>query len=95
MSRRPKRAAFTGRRRTHETAPAERSHAMTATPNPATMTVTQTAAVLGISRSSAYECVRLGMIPSIRLGRRIVVPTQAIDELLASPNQARGTAAEH
>lgn len=57
---------------------------MRTTPNPATMTVTQTAKVLGISRSSAYECVRLGTIPSIRLGRRIVVPTRAIDALLAS-----------
>lgn len=57
---------------------------MTTTTNPATMTVTQTATVLGISRSSAYECVRLGSIPSIRLGRRIVVPRRAIDALLAS-----------
>lgn len=52
--------------------------------NPATMTVTQAATVLGISRSSAYECVRLGTIPSIRLGRRIVIPRRSLDELLAS-----------
>ena len=57
---------------------------MTTTSNAATMTVTETATVLGISRSSAYECVRLGSIPSIRLGRRIVVPTQAINALLGS-----------
>ena len=57
---------------------------MTTTSNAATMTVTETATVLGISRSSAYECVRLGSIPSIRLGRRIVVPTQAIHALLGS-----------
>ena len=50
----------------------------------ATMTVSQTAVVLGISRWSAYECVREGSIPSIRLGRRIVVPRRAIDELLAT-----------
>jgi len=49
-----------------------------------TMTVTETANVLGISRSSAYECVRLGSIPSIRLGRRIVVPRRAVEELLAT-----------
>ena len=49
-----------------------------------TMTVTETANVLGISRSSAYECVRLGAIPSIRLGRRIVVPRRAVEELLAT-----------
>jgi excisionase family DNA binding protein len=53
-----------------------------------TMTVSQTASVLGISRSSAYECVRYGSIPSIRLGRRIVVPRRAIDELLAAASLA-------
>lgn len=57
---------------------------MSTRPNPATMTVTQTATVLGISRSSAYECVRRGVIPSLRLGRRIVVPTTAIEALLDS-----------
>jgi excisionase family DNA binding protein len=50
--------------------------------NRVTMTVGETANVLGISRSSAYECVRLEAIPSIRLGRRIVVPRRAVDELL-------------
>jgi len=67
---------------------------MATTSKAATMTVTETAAVLGISRSSAYECVRLGSIPSIRLGRRIVVPTQAIDALLGSvaPNPEHNTA---
>jgi len=48
----------------------------------ATMTVTQAATVLGISRTAAYECVRRGEIPSLRLGGRIIVPTQAVEELL-------------
>lgn len=63
---------------------------MNTTSSAATMTVTETATVLGISRSSAYECVRLGSIPSIRLGRRIVVPTRAIDALLASAMPSEG-----
>jgi excisionase family DNA binding protein len=46
------------------------------------MTVTETAALLGISRTTAYECVRTGDLPALRLGGRIVVPTQAIDDLL-------------
>lgn len=50
----------------------------------ATMTVSQTAIMLGISRTTAYECVRRGSIPSIRLGGRIIVPTQAIEQLLAT-----------
>lgn len=48
----------------------------------ATMTVSQAATVLGISRASAYECVRAGSIPSLRLGRRIVVPVRALEALL-------------
>ena len=57
-----------------------------------TMNVTEAANVLGISRSSAYECIRLGTIPSIRLGRRIVVPRRAVEELLESASH-RGLAA--
>jgi excisionase family DNA binding protein len=52
------------------------------TSSPRTMTVTQAAAVLGISRTTAYECVRTGDLPALRLGGRIVVPKQWIDELL-------------
>ena len=42
------------------------------------MTVEETAGVYGISRASAYEGVRTGEIPSIRVGRRILVPTAAV-----------------
>ena len=47
-----------------------------------TYTVDETAALLGISRSSAYECVRRGEIPSVRFGRRIVVLRDVLDRLL-------------
>jgi excisionase family DNA binding protein len=39
-----------------------------------TVTVTQAAVMLGISRTSAYERVRRGEIPTVRLGRRLLVP---------------------
>jgi excisionase family DNA binding protein len=55
------------------------------------MTVTETAAMLGISRSSAYECVRTGSIPSIRLGRRIVIPKQAVARILDVASQVPAT----
>ncbi len=48
------------------------------------MTVTEAAIALGISRSSAYECVRTGDLPALRLGGRIIVPIQAIDQMLES-----------
>ena len=50
----------------------------------ATVTVTEAAHVLGVSRSTAYELVHAGTLPALRLGRRIVVPTRALEELLDS-----------
>ncbi len=47
-----------------------------------TYTVTEAAELLGISRSSAYECVRRGEIPSLTLGRRVVIPRRAFEALL-------------
>lgn len=49
-----------------------------------TLTVERAGRLLGISRGLAYELVRRGEIPSVRLGRRIVVPARAIDAMLAS-----------
>lgn len=49
-----------------------------------TLTVEEAAATLGISRAFAYEAVRRGEIPSIRIGRRILVPYAALDRLLSA-----------
>ncbi|MFH1141151.1 MAG: helix-turn-helix domain-containing protein [Chloroflexota bacterium] len=38
---------------------------------------------LGVGRQLAYELVRQGKIPSLRLGRRLVVPKAALDRMLA------------
>ena len=48
-----------------------------------TYTVEEVARVLGIGRTAAYEAVRLGTIPSVRIGRRILIPTTALDRLLS------------
>lgn len=48
-----------------------------------TLSVDQAAQVLGVSRALAYELVARGEIPSLRLGRRIVVPRRALEVLLA------------
>ena len=58
---------------------------MSVIPDPAeqpTMTVEQVGEALGVSRATAYEGVRSAEIPSIRVGRRIVVPTAALRRLL-------------
>jgi excisionase family DNA binding protein len=48
----------------------------------ATLSVEETAKVLGIGRNSAYEGVRTGQIPSIRIGKRILVPRVALERIL-------------
>lgn len=47
-----------------------------------TMTVDEASAVLGLSRASTYEGVARGEIPSIRIGRRLLVPTAALRRML-------------
>ena len=44
----------------------------------ATITVEQTAELLGLGRTAAYEAARRGDFPTRRLGRRIVVPVPAL-----------------
>jgi excisionase family DNA binding protein len=39
-----------------------------------TITVTEAARLLGISRTTAYEAARRGELPTRRLGHRLVVP---------------------
>ena len=46
------------------------------------LTVSEAGALLGISRALAYELVARGELPSIRLGRRLVVPKVALLEML-------------
>ena len=47
-----------------------------------TMTVEEAAALLGISRNTAFRAVRAGDLPSIRIGRRILVPRDRLLRLL-------------
>jgi excisionase family DNA binding protein len=50
--------------------------------NQPTMQVDDVAKALGLSRAAAYNGVQTGEIPSIRVGRRIVVPTAAVRRML-------------
>ncbi len=49
-----------------------------------TYTVEEAACILGISRNSAYEAVRRGELPTIRIGRRILIPRSRFEDFLAS-----------
>ena len=50
-----------------------------------TMTVDETAALLGISRGLAFLAVRTGELPSIRIGRRILIPRQRLLDMINNP----------
>jgi excisionase family DNA binding protein len=50
-------------------------------------TVEEAAQLLGISRSFAYEAVQRGDIPSMRIGRRILVPKAALQRFLAQTGE--------
>ena len=54
-------------------------------PDPAaepTMHMDKVAKAFHISRPTAYEAVKNGTIPSIKVGRRVVVPTAAVRRML-------------
>ena len=59
----------------------------------ATLTVPEAAALCGISVNAAYRAVAVGELPSLRLGRRIVVPTAALMRLLGETDAPGGDAA--
>ena len=46
------------------------------------LTVMEAAKLLRLSRGLAYEGVRLGQIPSIHIGRRVLIPRAALQRLL-------------
>lgn len=46
------------------------------------LTVEETAEILGCSRSRAYDSANAGEIPTLRLGRKIVVPTARLLAML-------------
>lgn len=50
---------------------------------PLALSVMETAKILGVGRSSVYEAIRTGQIPSLRFGKRILVPRAALNKVLA------------
>lgn len=48
----------------------------------ATYTIEEAATILGIGRTSAYRAARSGEIPTIKIGRRIVIGRQALANIL-------------
>ena len=46
------------------------------------ITVPEAAEMLGISRNFAYQLFREGKLPSIRFGKRILIPRAALEKIL-------------
>ena len=57
-----------------------------------TMTVEEAAKALGIGRNLAYQQAADGVLPTVRIGRRLLVPREALKELLRPPFHHRPSA---
>lgn len=57
---------------------------------PAFLTVEEVAGILRLKRSTAYEYVRQGIIPSVRLGSFIRVPKARLVEWMKADRQETG-----
>jgi excisionase family DNA binding protein len=55
-----------------------------------TYSVDEVAAILGISRSTVYECIARGEIPAKRIGRRVIVVRAALEAFLTGPDHSCG-----
>lgn len=54
------------------------------------LTISECAELLRVSRGSAYEAARTGRLPTIRIGRRLLVPRVALEKMLSEagkPNE--------
>lgn len=51
---------------------------------PLTISVGDAAKLLGVSRGLAYEAARRGELPTVRLGRRLLVPRARLLELVGA-----------
>lgn len=47
-----------------------------------TYSVMEAASILGLGRNAAYQAAKLGEIPTLRIGKRLLVPRVALDKLL-------------
>jgi excisionase family DNA binding protein len=55
---------------------------------PPTITVEQAGKVLGMSRRTAYRAASTGQLPTFKVGRRLLVPTARLLDLLGLPNES-------
>ncbi|MFC1928643.1 helix-turn-helix domain-containing protein [Chloroflexota bacterium] len=54
-----------------------------------TLTVKETAQLLGLSRNSMYQGILTGEIPHLKVGKRILIPRVALEKLLAEAGNGK------
>jgi excisionase family DNA binding protein len=52
-----------------------------------TVTIKEAAKILGIGRDQAYSAARLGQLPVIRIGKRLLVSLPALERMLEEAGQ--------
>ena len=57
-----------------------------------TMTIPEAAEKLGIGRNQGYEAARIGQIPTIKIGKRLLVPVTALETKLLNATGSGGKA---
>ena len=62
-------------------------HKMLTQPTTLVYTIQEAAILLNLGRSSMYQAVRTGAVPSVKLGRRILIPRTALEQFLLKAGQ--------
>ena len=58
-------------------------------------TVLEAAQLTGVGRSTMYELVRRGEVPSVRLGRKVLITRPTLEALLGCPPPTPAELATH
>ena len=64
------------------------------TDNSPVLSPKEVARLMGLSKNTTYEALARGEIPSIRVGRRILVSKAALERLLAGEKPSNGQAGQ-
>lgn len=60
-------------------------------PDSKVLTVREAATMLRLGLNSTYEAIRRGELPALRVGRRLLVPRAALEDLLKGSKEPDGS----
>jgi excisionase family DNA binding protein len=47
------------------------------------VSITEAGRVIGVGRTTVYDLIRRGTLPAVHVGRRVLVPVDALEEYVA------------